>query len=41
VITLQEEIKNMSAQAETNMDTLKQLKAQNLKLEGEMIGIRD
>jgi len=38
---LQDEIKNLSGQAEMNMDTLKQLRAHNLKLESQIIEMRD
>ena len=38
---LQDEIKGLSMQAESNMDTLKQLKACNLRLEGQLVELRD
>ena len=38
---LQGEIKTLSEQAETNLETLKQLRAQNLKLEAQIIESRD
>ena len=38
---LQGEIMSLSMQAETDMDTLKQLKACNLRLEGQLVEIRD
>ena len=38
---LQDEIKGLSMQAETYMDTLKQLKACNLRLEGQIFELRD
>ena len=34
-------MKNLTAQAETNMDTLKRLKAENVRLEGQLIEQRD
>ena len=40
-MTLQSEIQNMSAQAETNMDTLKQLRASNIRLEAQIIELRE
>ena len=41
VVMLQDEIKGLSMQAETDMDTLKQLKACNLRLEGQIVELRD
>ena len=38
---LQDEIKGLSMQAESNMDTLKQLKACNMRLEGQLVEMRD
>ena len=38
---LQDEIKGLSMQAESNMDTLKQLKASNMRLEGQLVELRD
>ena len=41
VQSLQSEIKILSEQAEMNMDTLKQLRAQNLQLEAQIVDMRD
>ena len=40
IVVLQSEIKSLSDQAEMQNETIKSLRAQNIKLEGDMAGIK-